>query len=142
MRPAILAALVVLLTATTACGSADHDTGTQPTPDATIFVQGGVGNIPVFGRSEVLQPESHENGVMTVTYGARNTTPAAVARYYQSALEGRGWTTVEPPTKVGTNAYRARFRKAGQQLEVSASAAPDTGSDRYTVQYSLILRSG
>jgi hypothetical protein len=137
-----LATGILCVMVLSACGSADEREGTQPAPGVTTFEQGRFDDLPLLPDSDPLGPRHEQDGIVTRSYRTTGVTPEGVIDFYDRELSAAGWRMVEPEFREDTES-RADWVVDEWRLEVSATQIDDrqnASSDRFTVQYSLVLR--
>lgn len=143
LAPTVWFAVVALALVAAGCGSGGRQNPeAQPAPDATVFRGGAFDQLPRYPRSDALGPASEASQVVVQSFAVPNAQPRQILDFY--ARELQSWTTVEPVTQVGDQAFRGSWEQRGRRLRVSAAPAPTVDPsapkpDAPTVQYSLQL---
>lgn len=127
-------------------GCGGDDTGqsdqAQPSTDATVFVDGEFGDIPLHPRSSPLQEPHRENDSVSQSFSVTGATPEQIVSFYERALQTRGWEKLSKgPLETGDDTARAEWSNGDSQLKVSATAAPtlEEEGNEAASQYSLVL---
>jgi len=125
------------------CGD-DEQPHAQPAEDATTFVGGAFGELPVPPLADPLGPERVLDEVVVRSYGVRNTTVQAVMSFYEDALADEEIITPVRDVPGTAEVLRGEWRHRGQRLRVTVQAAPaaddEPGVER-RVQVSLELHA-